>query len=848
VIDAKTRPVRWRAPHLGVAAAILFGILAVDAHSLAAERSPSLGQAMLSASRVPRLSVNAASDCSSQPDGEWSRISEIGAPSSRYGHTAVWDGIEMLVWGGGGPVGYVRDGGRYNPLTDTWRPISTVGAPSLRGDHLAVWTGKEMIVWGGNDPSSRSNAGLADGARYDPVADTWRPVSTDGGPGIDSRSTTGETAVWTGSEVLLLRSEPRDASQPDRTFHLFRYDPVTDAWTEATPVPVSGLYLPVMVWTGARLIVWGQVIEAPFHLLETNVGALWDPDTDTWTPMSVAVSISARANFAAAWTGARLLVWGGAGSRQVGDGGVYDVATGSWEALPELSAPLDRSSPLGAWTGHEMLIWGGHWSDLRTVRLLDDGAAFDPMSASWRSLPPAPISGRTAATAVWTGDRMIIFGGMISRDPRMRGSIPVNEGASYMPACSVSSPLSIAGLKVAQASEAFSSSGRTQLAAANAPIGFTASGCSPKPNGEWSRISEIGAPAPRRGHTAVWDGREMLIWGGGGPTGFLRDGGRYDPLTDTWRTISTVGAPSLRGGHLAVWTGEEMIVWGGNDYSSTPARRLTEGARYDPVADTWKAISFDGGPPVAAVTSTEGSAVWTGREMLILTATRPKDIQNTTFELFRYDPATDEWTQAATVPISGLYFPVALWTGTRLIVWGARALRPGRFEPTNVGALWDPETDAWAPISSSGAPSERISAATVWTGEQMLVWGGGLGGGLDDGGVYDLAADLWAPLPDVSAPSQRTQPVGIWTGREMLIWGGITPIGRGAVRLLDDGGAFDPAADAWRSLSPAVISGRRGATAVWASDRMIIFGGAASDDPRLRGAPVNDGARYMPPC
>ena len=30
----------------------------------------------------------------------------------------------------------------------------------------------------------------------------------------------------------------------------------------------------------------------------------------------------------------------------------------------------------------------------------------------------------------------------------------------------------------------------------------------------WSATSTFGAPAPRRGHTAIWTGTEILVWGG----------------------------------------------------------------------------------------------------------------------------------------------------------------------------------------------------------------------------------------------------------------------------------------------------------------------------------------------
>jgi hypothetical protein len=93
----------------------------------------------------------------------------------------------------------------------------------------------------------------------------------------------------------------------------------------------------------------------------------------------------------------------------------------------------------------------------------------------------------------------------------------------------------------------------------------------PEPGGNYTlpKISEggcvedtwtatAGAPAVRGGHTAVWTGTEMIVWGDSGDT----SGGRYNPSTDTWAATSTTNAPEARSGHTAVWTGNEMIVWG----------------------------------------------------------------------------------------------------------------------------------------------------------------------------------------------------------------------------------------------------------------------------------------------
>ena len=80
----------------------------------------------------------------------------------------------------------------------------------------------------------------------------------------------------------------------------------------------------------------------------------------------------------------------------------------------------------------------------------------------------------------------------------------------------------------------------------------------------------------------------MIIWGGVGASGVVNTGARYNPQTDTWITISTTAAPSARYGHSAVWTGSEMVVWGGEDGAGQP---LNTGGRYNPLTDTWTPLS-----------------------------------------------------------------------------------------------------------------------------------------------------------------------------------------------------------------------------------------------------------------
>jgi hypothetical protein len=114
-----------------------------------------------------KYSVPAISDWAGCTDDSWEATSTSNAPDGREFHTAVWTGTEMIVWGGEVgtyPIQYFDSGGRYDPDADSWASTSEIGAPTARSLHSAIWSGNEMIVWGGQ--VTAFDAATSTGARY----------------------------------------------------------------------------------------------------------------------------------------------------------------------------------------------------------------------------------------------------------------------------------------------------------------------------------------------------------------------------------------------------------------------------------------------------------------------------------------------------------------------------------------------------------------------------------------------------------------------------------------------------------------------------------------------------------
>lgn len=116
-----------------------------------------------------------------------------------------------------------------------------------------------------------------------------------------------------------------------------------------------------------------------------------------------------RIEFASAWTGRELVVWGGLGWTPEGaevvldDGAAYDPASGTWRSLPTAPGP-GRAGAVAVWTGEEVLVLGGR----EGTTVLDDGLAYDPELDRWRTLPAGPLDGRLPQAATWAGDRVVV--------------------------------------------------------------------------------------------------------------------------------------------------------------------------------------------------------------------------------------------------------------------------------------------------------------------------------------------------------------------------------------------------------------------------------------------------------
>lgn len=182
------------------------------------------------------------------------------------------------------------------------------------------------------------------------------------------------------------------------------------------------------------------------------------------------------------------------------------------------------------------------------------------------------------------------------------------------------------------------------------------------------------------------------------------------------------------------------------------------------------------------------------------------------------------WTNLPLPPEVRSTSAATAWTGDELIVWGGYVYTGYSDEvPRADGFRFDARAREWRSIAPSPLGPRTLPAA-AWTGDEMLIWGGSdrsLASFFDDGAAYDPATDTWHRLPP--APITPRAPLSVWTGEEFLLWGS-------KAGTIDDpaaGAAYNPLEHRWRRIADAPLKLTR-ASAAWTGEEMIAFG----DGPR----------------
>lgn len=183
-----------------------------------------------------------------------------------------------------------------------------------------------------------------------------------------------------------------------------------------------------------------------------------------------------------------------------------------------------------------------------------------------------------------------------------------------------------------------------------------------------------------------------------------------------------------------------------------------------------------------------------------------------------FDVRMRGWTAIPAVPLADVSHLELLDDGRLLALQAAPV----------VAAFYDFEDRRWELTRGAPMPS-REPEAVVWTGTQLLVWGGWNGArAFGDGAVWS-AETGWREMAD-SPLRPRTAFSWTWTGDQMLVWGGAAgPQHR--ERVFADGASYDPKTDTWSAVASGPLRARQDADSIWTGEAWIVVGGYGATQP-----------------
>lgn len=319
----------------------------------------------------------------------------------------------------------------------------------------------------------------------------------------------------------------------------------------------------------------------------------------------------------------------------------------------------------------------------------------------------------------------------------------------------------------------------------------------PYPAGEWLPTYTTGDY--NKGTVPEFDQKSLMFWADSILIHFINNVFyAYNPVTDDWRIFGnnpTAFTASM--GSKSVWTGTEWIVWGGYFNNGN-----NNGFRYNPVTKTFLAIPTTNQPEARTEFALHYSAnkliVWGG----VLTATGT--YTNTGGML---DLTSNTWVATSMTNVPSIrrdFTSVRNTSNQSILVWGGNA----GAGVTNSGAALNPSSNTWTALSTTNAPAAREGHTAIWTGTEMIVASGRVPSTpsyiyLNSGGRYNPATNTWATISSSGAPALGGS-ASIWTGTKMLVMGGTS----NSLPITSESYYFDPATNAWSfarsmSISPA---------------------------------------------
>lgn len=322
--------------------------------------------------------------------------------------------------------------------------------------------------------------------------------------------------------------------------------------------------------------------------------------------------------------------------------------------------------------------------------------------------------------------------------------------------------------------------------------------------------------SPREWALGFWVGGRVVILGGSdsppcppnasctGPVSPpLRDGAAFDPATGQWTRLADAPVPLAQPRGAVI--GERIYLLVGQDGFLS----------YDTAADRWQTL------PTPAVTSAISRSLAADGDTLLAYASSHEHDSGPLPADMRFDPAAGEWSDLPASPLGPGFDRFVAGTDHGPVLLQAPLVEQPGAGPRP--SLWEAALlehgDQWRPLPDSKIVTGYFPWA--WSGGRLIAAATGVtdGGGeppgdygrdLPYGGMLDVAGGTWEPLPPTDA--------GPWQSESVAA--------HGEEVVFRDGLLLHVRERRWTPVPLPPGGPRWGVTAVWAADRLLLWGGS----------------------